>query len=246
MTVSDPVGSILERLTTVPRDVDASLVVRHAEREEIPEGTFGYDVSLTAQGVRAAERLGAALSDRRTINAVSSPVPRCVHTARAILRGAGLSSEVATERRLGDPGAFVLDPEISGPLFLELPIPEIARRQLQDTAPLPGMRPTAWGVEIMLGLTTGSLGRKGRLTVYVTHDVILAVLVASIFQSPLEEIGWPGYLEGLLSWRSASGVSALLAGTTAGSLLATQRSGKWPDQEGIVGHIRAPVGPSRC
>ena len=208
MTVSDPVGSILERLTTVPRDVDASLVVRHAEREEIPEGTFGFGVSLTAQGVRAAERLGAALSDRRTINAVSSPVPRCVQTARAILRGAGLSSEVATERRLGDPGAFVLDPEISGPLFLELPIPEIARRQLQDTAPLPGMRPTAGGVKVLLGLIAGSLTEKSLLHVYVTHDIVLAVLVARIFRLPLEEIGWPGYLEGLLLWRSVSGVSA--------------------------------------
>ena len=207
MTVSDPV-SILERLTTVPRDVDASLVVRHAEREEIPEGTFGFGVSLTAQGVRAAERLGAALSDRRTINAVSSPVPRCVQTARAILRGAGLSSEVATERRLGDPGAFVLDPEISGPLFLELPIPEIARRQLQDTAPLPGMRPTAGGVKVLLDLIAGSLTEKSRLHVYVTHDIVLAVLAARIFRLPLEEIGWPGYLEGLLLWRSVSGVSA--------------------------------------
>ena len=208
MTAPDPVGSIQERLTIVPRDVDVSLVVRHAEREEIPEGTFGYDVSLTAQGVRAAQRLGAALSDVRTITALSSPVPRCVRTAQAILRGAGSSSEVTTERRLGDPGAFVLDPEISGPLFLELPIPEIARRQLQDAAPLPGMRPTAEGVGILLGLTTGSLVKKDRLHVYVTHDVILAVLVARIFQSPLEEIGWPGYLEGLLLWRSASGVRA--------------------------------------
>ena len=135
-------------------------------------------------------------------------MPRCVHTAQAILRGAGSSSEVTTERRLGDPGAFIVDSKISGPLFLEIPIPEIARRQLQDAAPLPGMRPTAEGVGILLGLTTGSLVRKDRLHVYVTHAVILAVLVARIFQSPLEEIGWPGYLEGLLLWRSASGVRA--------------------------------------
>ena len=119
-----------------------------------------------------------------------------------MLRGAGSTSEVATDHRLGDPGAFIVDPEISGPLFLELPISEIAHRQLNDATPLPGMRPTAEGVQLLLELVTGSLGEQGRLHVYVTNDGILAVLVASIFRLSLDDIGWPGYLDGLLLWRS--------------------------------------------
>ena len=152
--------------------------------------------------IAAAEGLGAALSAGRTVTAVSSPIRRCVQTAEAILRGAGSPSAAATDSRLGDPGPFIVQPEIAGPLFLELPIPEISRRQLQDAAPPPGMRPTAEGVEILLNLTTGNLGEGGRLDVYVTHDVILSVLVASIFRLPLDETEWPGYLEGLLLWRS--------------------------------------------
>ena len=202
MTAPEPVGSILERMASIPDGMNVSLVMRHAEREEIPAGTFGHDVSLTPQGIRAAEQLGLSLSDRRTIAAVSSPVPRCVQIAEAMFRGAGSPSKVATDQRLGDPGAFIVDPEISGPLFLELPIPEIARRQLHDVTPLPGMRPTSEGVEMLLELVAGSLGEQGRLQVYVTHDVILAVLVASIFRLHLEEVGWPGYLEVLLLWRS--------------------------------------------
>ena len=202
MTAPEPVGSILERMASIPDGMDVSLVMRHAEREEIPAGTFGHDVSLTAQGIRAAEQLGLSLSDRRTITAVSSPVPRCVQTAEAMLRGAGSPSKVATDQRLGDPGAFIVDPEISGPLFLELPIPEIARRQLHDAMPLPGMRTTVEAVEMLLELVTGSSGEQGRIHVYVTHDIILAVLVASIFRLSLDDIGWPGYLDGLLLWRS--------------------------------------------
>ena len=201
MTSPHPVASILERLATVPEDVDVSLVIRHAEREEIRAGTFGHDVRLTAQGFRAAEQLGRALSERKTVTAISSPVPRCVETAQQILHGAGSSSEVVTDRRLGDPGAFIIEPEIAGPLFLELPIPEIARRQLQDDAPLPGMRQTSEGVEMLLDLVTSPLCNEGRLHVFVTHDIILSVFVASIFRWSLEEIGWPGYLNGLLLWQ---------------------------------------------
>ena len=160
-------------------------------------------MSLTAQGIAAAEGLGAALPAERTTAAVSSPVPRCVQTAEAILRGGGSPAAVVTDRRLGDPGPFIVEPEVSGPLFLKLPIPEIARRQLQDADPPPGMRPTAEGVEILLNLTTGNLGEQGRLDVYVTHDVILSVMAASIFRLPPDEAGWPGYLEGLLLWRIA-------------------------------------------
>ena len=203
MTAPDPAASILTRLSAVPDGVDVSLVIRHAQREEIPAGTFGHDVNLTADGTRAAEKLGAALSEKRTICAVSSPVPRCIQTAQAMLRGTGLPSEIHTDPRLGGPGAFVIDPGTAGQLFQELPIPEIARRQLQDAASLPGMRPTSEGIEVLMDLVTSPLGKEGRLHVFVTHDIILSVFAASILRSSLEEIGWPDYLEGLLVWRSA-------------------------------------------
>ena len=203
MNAADPVASILEQLVVGPDGVDVSLVIRHAEREEIPAGTFGHDVNLTAAGTRAAEQLGAALSENGPLSVLSSPVPRCVQTAQAMLRGAGTSAEVVTHRGLGAPGAFVVDAEAAGPLFLELPILEIARRQLQDASPLQGMRPTSEGVEILLELATGPLSENGRLHVFVTHDIILSVFVASIIHGPLEDVDWPGYLEGLLLWRSA-------------------------------------------
>ena len=115
MTTDEAIASILERLSAIRADADVSLVIRHAEREEIQTGTFGYHVALTAQGISSAQQLGAALSERRSI---SSPVPRCVQTAEAILLSAGSSTGVSTDRRLGDPGAFILEPESPGPSFL--------------------------------------------------------------------------------------------------------------------------------
>ena len=204
MTFPEAVDSIAERLAAVPVECDVALVVRHAERGEIPSGEFGVDVPLTGQGVADAQGLGATLrSARKQVSAVSSPVPRCVQTADAILRGGGLPGEVALDRRLGDPGPFVVDPEVSGNLLLQIGILEIVRRQLADPEPPQGLRTTADGVGLLLCLTTGNLENHGRLKVYVTHDAILAVLVATLFRLPLEETGWPQYLEGLLLWRTA-------------------------------------------
>ena len=63
------------------------------------------------------------------------------------------------------------------------------------------MRATSEGVDLLLGLTASDLRSHGRLNIYVTHDAILAVLVAHLYRLSVDEIGWPNYLDGLLLWR---------------------------------------------
>ena len=193
---------IIRQLGGIPAQADVALILRHAAREEIPAGSFGVDVPLTACGVASAERLGAMLpASRPHIRATSSPVPRCVSTAKAILRGRDRPEEVALDRRLGEPGPFVVDEEISGALFVRIGILEIVRHQLTHTTPPAGMRATSEGVDLLLGLAADGLGSGGRLDIYVTHDAILAVLVAHLYRLPVDDISWPGYLDGLLLWR---------------------------------------------
>ena len=202
--MNDPTGVswITAQLSDIPAQADAALMLRHAEREAIPPGTFGVDVPLTARGVASAERLGAMLSDLGVqVGVTTSPVPRCVSTAQAILRGGGWPAEVAVDWRLGAPGPFVVDEAVSGALFLEIDILEIVQRQLTQVEPPAGMRATAEGIDLLLGLAASDLGRRGHLNIYVTHDAILAVLVAYLYRLSIDEVGWPGYLDGLLLWR---------------------------------------------
>lgn len=202
MDYPSPGSWLVERLLALPPQVDVALILRHAERETIPPGTFGADAALTPDGVSSAERLGAALAGMRArVSATTSPVPRCVATTRAILRGGGRPEEVSLDWRLGDPGPFAVDTQQSGPLFLKLGPLGIARRQLEDAEPPKGMRATSEGVELLLELVMDDLGTSGRLNIYVTHDSILAVFVAYLYGLSVDEIGWPGYLDGLLLWR---------------------------------------------
>ena len=196
------VSWIENHLSNIPAIADVALVLRHAEREDIPPGTFGVDVQMTANGIASAEKLGAALSSIKPQTRVtSSPVSRCESTARAILRGGDWPEEVIQDWRLGGPGPFMVDEEIGGALFLQVGILEIVRHQLTHVEPPAGMRATSEGVDLLLELTAADLRSCGRLNIYVTHDAILAVLVAHLYRLPVDDIGWPGYLDGLLLWR---------------------------------------------
>lgn len=74
------------------------------------------------------------------------------------------------------------------------------------------MRPTVDGVRMLLKLAVDGLGSNGSLNVFVTHDAILAVLVASVFGESIEQVGWPDYLDGLLIWRSCPGLNVMWRG----------------------------------
>ena len=201
MTSPDPVDSLVQRLAEIPRNTAAAIFLRHAEREEIPPGEFGEDVCLTASGVAESERLGSLLSALDSVRVASSPVPRCVETSRAILRGAGCAGEVTLDQRLGDPGPFVVEPEVAGRLFLRTGILELTRRQLSGEDPPAGMRKTFEGVTLLLDAATSAMRAGAGLNLLVTHDAILAVLVAHLYGVQVDEIIWPDYLDGLVLWR---------------------------------------------
>lgn len=185
----------------IPPESDVALVLRHAEREDIPLDSFGENVKLTKWGVKSAERLGELLSGRPPGRMASSPILRCVDTAQAILQGASWPGNAVPDWRLGAPGPFVVKTELAGQLFMEIGIAELVRRQLSDANPPQGMRKTADGVKLLQDFLREGLGTGGRVSIYVTHDAILSVLVGYFFRLPVWEDGWPNYLEGMLFWR---------------------------------------------
>lgn len=82
--------------------------IRHGERESVPSGELPrHDAPLTENGRRAAESLGTLLRDR--LGAVrSSPVPRCVDTALAVISGAQRASVPHHDHLLVTPAPMLL------------------------------------------------------------------------------------------------------------------------------------------
>src|SRR6266567_4881735 len=108
MSEATGVKSIRKILDLLPTDEGIAVLLRHSCRPPIPEGETGSEISLTDEGERMAEKLGALIGNR--IHQVyTSPLLRCRQTAQALVRGAGSRGLPIEDRRLGNPGPFVLD-----------------------------------------------------------------------------------------------------------------------------------------
>ncbi len=201
--MGDGVQRTLALLADVPTDADVALVLRHAEREPIASGTYGNDVPLTERGTHSARRLGNALSSRSSSAVITSPLPRCVQTAQAIIEGASWNGAAVADDKLGDPGPFVAAPEVSGPILLEIGPEAMAQRQLTEKEPPPGMRATDQGVELLLNLIRPHLADRGLVSLFVTHDLVLAVLVGHLYGLKVGEFEWPDFLDTLVVWKQS-------------------------------------------
>lgn len=202
----------------VPADVPALLLTRHSIRGQAPIGVVGYAVPLTDEGRVLARSWGAELG-RPLARVLSSPVPRCLETARLLAEGAGQPlAEVPVHPLLVEPGCYVHDVRAAGPVFLELGPVAFHNRHVRGE--VPGVHPREAGAGRLLSFMQAQLGEPGTLGVLVTHDTILAAFVHTLLGSgEIGEEDWPWMLEGLylwfagdvvhFSWRGETGVRAL-------------------------------------
>ena len=203
----------LHSFELVPDDRQVALLLRHSHRFPITVDTYGNIVNLTPEGVQRAEELGLILGKRQVGRLISSPLPRCMNTARALDRGAGWSVDIVPDWRLGSPGAFVIDPSQAGAMFLESDITEIVQRQLNGEL-LPGMRLTSQGVSLVIELMVNSQDDDTTLDVLVTHDSLLAVVVGHLLNLSLDKANWPDFLEGCFIWQDGEKLGLAWRGTT--------------------------------
>lgn len=190
--------ALLAALSALPAARGASLLLRHGERGEMPVGEVGDDVPLTAAGQVQAMALGAYLGPRLG-KVRTSPVLRCSQTAQALLAGAGRVAVPEPDPLLGGPGPFVMDGELAWPLFLQHGAQGLARLQLEQPT-LPGLRPVPTACDLLLRAIGARPPSPGQIDLYVSHDMIIALLAAFLLGEKAPEPLWPTFLEGLLLW----------------------------------------------
>ncbi len=181
MSSADGVGRTRSLLGAAPMDRELALVLRHAERGRVGSDDYGNDAPITCRGRTAARRLGRGLASLPLAALKTSPLVRCVQTADALIAGAAWGPPPVCDPRLGGPGPFVVEPDLAGPLVLDLGPRGVVERQLAGAEPLPGMRSTSDGVALLLDLVAPRNETRRGISVFVTHDVVLATLVGSLY-----------------------------------------------------------------
>ena len=190
---------------TLPDDRPVALLLRHSERPPIPEGSMGMSLELTERGVRAAREFGQALKGR-VVFARTSAVRRCVQTASALLEGSGTPLAPVEDPALGVPSTFIKAGPETEKTLRALGFERFMEHLVSGDAELPGLVHPAEGARLLREHALSSLTPAAGLHLFVTHDAMIAALVARSWREPLDGGGWPAFLEGAALWREGAAV----------------------------------------
>lgn len=170
--------------------------MRHCAREPIPSGTIGNEVKITPEGIRDTIRVRKLLEGMVT-KLYSSPVSRCLETAN-LLSPIARVPLVTLSSKLGAPGVFVEDPEVAAEVFLKYENEPIELAQaLINQVKFPGFYgSTGLSIQELIDYFFAEINEPG-ISICVTHDSILGVMIGYFFpEYPLQEL-WPDYLDTL-------------------------------------------------
>lgn len=172
-----------------------SLLIRHADRDDIPEGSFGNDVLLNQTGQLNAFQYGEKLKNQQITKIYSSPVPRCVQTAEFITKGYGKSIQIIETIALGAPGLHINDEKIAGEFYLEHGF-DVMYDSFKKGNAIPGMAT----LEILNQNMNNFINKNttnNETTLFITHDMLIAFYHFSINKTIYTKENWVNYLSGI-------------------------------------------------
>lgn len=188
---------LLSRLEDINTEGSYSILIRHGDRNKIPEGEFGNEVELNDIGFKRSLELGAKLSHLKIHTIYTSPIKRCVQTAESIREALNLDIEIIETSQLGDPGAFVHDAQKAGESYMELGFKKCYEKLLEDEF-VDGNRNTTEGAEILTNFIKEK-SKNGGVNIFVSHDMIVALYAYKTFRKKYTlGSNWIKYLDGLI------------------------------------------------
>jgi len=163
--------NIFETLHSKSEVAKIALLIRHADRNKIPEGSFGDEIQLNTRGKQNAFNFGQKLANYRINKIYSSPVMRCVQTAKHLLKGYKKELQVEKSTILGSPGAYVYNEQLAGDYFLKVGFEAMYQNYISGEQ-IPGIR-NEEGTEILHHFIQQNTQNEG-ITIFITHDIIIA------------------------------------------------------------------------
>ena len=172
-----------------------ALLIRHADRNDIPEGSFGNEVLLNQVGKTNAFNYGEKLKNQQVTKIYSSPVPRCVQTAEFISKGYGKNIEIIETFALGAPGLHIKDEKIAGQFYLEYGF-DVMYESFKNGNAIPGME-TLDNLNQNMNEFIHENTNENETTIFITHDMLIAFYHFSIDRTVYTKENWVNYLSGI-------------------------------------------------
>jgi len=172
-----------------------SLLLRHADRDDIPQGSFGNQILLNEKGKQNARSFGEKLAKRKINRIFTSPIGRCVQTAEFMTKGYGRSIEIIETTALGAPGLHIKDEIIAGEFLLQHGFDETYKRFMQNEN-IPGI-PNINELNNRITSFINENSTENGTTIFITHDMLIAFFHYSLNRKVYTKDNWINYLTGL-------------------------------------------------
>lgn len=179
-----------------------AILLRHAERTPIDLDDYTKKVILTKTGILSSIELGKFLVKYHITKIFSSPIHRCVETAKKILKGADLiNKSIIRENLLGDPGCFVINANLASQQFRKSGTIGTILNFIHKKK-LPGFCELSIGASNLLSLLIQNLPKQDNsLNIFVSHDAIIMPFISNYIKWEFSKQSWHHYLEGLLIFK---------------------------------------------
>jgi hypothetical protein len=187
---------MIDEIKKYPLDAKLALLIRHGDREQIPNGEFGNEVMLNEKGKQNSFAFGETLKEFSINRIYTSPIPRCIQTAEFISKGFGNELEIISTKCLGAPGLHIADEKIAGEFFLNFGFDEMYKRFINEEK-IPGVPDSKIFSTLMTNFINKSTTEKG-LTVFVTHDSLIAFYDFCLRKRIYTKNNWVKYLDGVI------------------------------------------------
>lgn len=173
-----------------------SLLLRHADRDDIPQGSFGNEILLNEKGKQNAQSFGESLAEKKINRIFTSPVKRCVQTAEFITKGYGCKIEIIETTALGAPGLHITDEKIAGVFFLQHGFDEMYKRFIAGKE-IPGI-PNINELNNRITNFINENSTENETTIFITHDMLIAFYHFTINNKVYTKDNWINYMSGLI------------------------------------------------
>ena len=173
-------------------------LLRHSIREDANNSLPSRDARLTPSGILLAKEFGELLQNLQINSVKSSPVPRCMDTASAVLSGAKQNADIAIEKSLGGEGFLISDGKAASDYWKQRGLNETIEEYVAGKTEVPGFvshDKMIKGFYQMLREVTGQSSSGVHLL--FTHDMYIASIAAVLFGKEAREM-WPDFLEGFV------------------------------------------------
>jgi broad specificity phosphatase PhoE len=173
-----------------------SLVIRHGDRDKIPNGSFGNEIRLNESGLRKSIKFGESISNLKVNKIFTSPIERCIQTAECISKGYGTNLQIIETSALGAPGLHIKDEKLAGEFLLKYGVDELYKRFINEIE-TPGI-PSKEEINLNITKFINEQSAAQGINIFVTHDLLIACYHYSIDQTIYKRENWVNYLSGIL------------------------------------------------